>query len=586
MRALKQLWPYIARQRGFLLLVFILTLAASATAALQPWPMKWLVDYVLEQRPLPEMFAGLAGRPGTVILITVSGGLLLFALNAVLEVSSTVAWTVSGRRMVYSLSEDLFARLQRRSLLYHSRHPVGEVMSRVTSDCWAVYQLADTLLFAPLHALLTSVVMICLMLPLDPTLTWITLVTAPFMVLGSFLLGKPLRAVSLQRREVETRLQSHVQQILSGIPVVQAFVQEERERSRFEHFADEAIRLQQRSTLVGSLNSLSSGLITTVGTGIVLWVGAQHYLAGTLSIGSILAFLVYLNLLQGQMKVFASIYTTYQNFSGRVDRVLETLRGEPEIKDAPGARALQKVRGDIRFENVTFGFQPGKPVLREINVEIAAGKTVAFVGPSGAGKTTLVNLVPRFFDPWSGRVLIDGNDVREVQLSNLRAHVALVLQEPFIFPLSVAENIAFGKHGATQTQIESAAKAANAHEFICALPRGYKTILGEHGATLSGGERQRIAIARAILRDAPILILDEPTSALDAQTEKDILEALERLMQGRTTLLIAHRLSTVRRADHIMVLRDGIIVERGTHDELLARGQFYSHMHNIQFERK
>ena len=586
MRAFKHLWPYVARQRGFLLLVFVLTLAASATAALQPWPMKWLVDYVLEQRPLPETFVGLANRPSALILITVCAGLILFVLNTVLEVLSTIAWTVSGRRIVYSLSEDLFARLQRRSLLYHSRHPVGEVMSRVTSDCWAVYQLADTLLFAPLHAFLTSAVMVFLMSRLDPTLTWITLVTAPFMVLGSFVLGRPLRTVSVERREVETRLQSHVQQILSGIPVVQAFVQEERERSRFQRFADEAIRLQQRSTLVGSLNSLSSGLITTLGTGIVLWIGARHYLDGTLSIGSILAFLVYLNLLQAQMKVFASIYSTYQTFSGRVDRVLEGLTEESEIKELPAARALTKVRGDIRFENVTFGYEPGKTILRDINLDLPAGKTVAFVGPSGAGKTTLVNLVPRFFDPWTGRVFIDDQDVRELQLGSVRLCVALVLQEPFLFPLSVAENIAFGKAGATQKEIERAAEAANAHGFIGALPDGYKTVLGDYGATLSGGERQRIAIARAILKDAPILILDEPTSALDAQTEKDILEALERLMQGRTTLLIAHRLSTVRRANQIMVLRDGMIAERGTHDELLAQGRFYSHMHNIQFERK
>jgi ATP-binding cassette subfamily B protein/subfamily B ATP-binding cassette protein MsbA len=584
MRALKHLWPYVARQRGFLLLVFALTFAASATTALQPWPMKWLVDY-LEQRPIPEIFAGSMGRPGVLIAIIVSAGLLLFALNAVLEVISTLAWTLSGRRIVYSLSEDLFARLQRRSLLYHSAHPVGEVMSRVTTDCWAVYQLADTLLFAPLHALLTSTVMIFLMLPLDPTLTWITLVTAPLMVVGSFLLGKPLRAVSVQRRDVETRLQSHVQQILSGIPVVQAFVQEERERSRFQHFADEAIRLQQRSTLVGSLNSLSSGLITTLGTGLVLWFGAQHYLEGTLGIGSILAFLVYLNLLQAQMKVFANIYTTYQNFSARVDRVLESLTGEPEIKELPGARAPEKIRGDIRFENVCFGYEPGKPVLRDINLGMDAGEVVAFVGPSGAGKTTLVNLVPRFFDPWSGRVLIDGDDVRELQLGSLRAQIALVLQEPFLFPVSVAENIALGKPEATRKEIERAAETANAHDFICGLPEGYNTILGEYGTTLSGGERQRIAIARAILKNAPILILDEPTSALDAQTEKDILEALERLMRGRTTLLIAHRLSTVRHANQIVVLRDGVAAERGTHEELLARGRLYSHMH-IQFDRK
>jgi ATP-binding cassette subfamily B protein len=586
MRALKHLWPYVARQRGFILLVFALTLAASGTAAMQPWPIKWLVDYVLEQRPLPEAVARLGVGSGALILITVSAGLVLFALNAVLEVTSTVAWTLSGRRIVYTLSEHLFARLQRRSLLYHSRHPVGEVMSRVTTDCWAVYQLADTMLFAPLHALLTSAVMIFLMSRLDPTLMWITLVTAPFMVLGSLVLGKPLRTVSLQRREVETRLQSHVQQILSGIPVVQAFVQEERERSRFQHFADEAVRLQQRSTLVGSLNSLSSGLITTLGTGIVLWVGARHYLDGTLSIGSILLFLFYLTLLQAQMKVFAGIYTSYQTFSGRVERAVESLTEEPEIKDRSGAHPLQKVSGDIEFENVTFGYVPGKPVLHDISLHIAPGKTVAFVGPSGAGKTTLVNLVPRFFDPWSGRIMLDGVDVRELQLNSLRAQVALVLQEPFLFPISVEGNIAFGKPGATQKQIESAAQAANAHEFICALPQGYKTVLGDYGATLSGGERQRIAIARALLKDAPILILDEPTSALDAQTEKDIMEALERLMHGRTTLLIAHRLSTVRRARQIIVLRDGRIAERGTHDELLAQGRFYSHMHNIQFERK
>jgi ATP-binding cassette, subfamily B, bacterial len=591
MQRLRHIWPYVSRQRRFVVVVLLLTLGAAVTAALQPWPMKLLVDHVLEKRPLTpaleSFFQALSMAPstGTLLAVTVGGGLLLFALNAMLEVVSTVAWTVAGRRMVYDLAETLFAKLQRRSLLFYSRTSVGELMSRVTGDCWAVYQLADTLLFAPIHALLTTAVMIFLMSRLDPTLTWISLIAAPFMIGASFLIGKPLREASSQRREAETKLQSHVQQILSGIPVVQAFAQEERERSRFQGFADQAIRIQQRTTLMGSINALSSGLITTLGTGLILWVGAKEALAGNLSIGSLLAFLVYLNLLQAQMKILASTYTTAAGFSARVDRVIETLSAASDLPENPAAKRSEKVSGHVRFENVSFGYAPGKPVLKEISFEVQPGQAVAIVGASGAGKTTLVNLLPRFFDPSAGRVLLDRKNIREFELESLRRQIALVLQEPFLFPVSVAENIRFGRTDATQEQIEAAAHAANAHEFISRLPEGYHTVIGEHGATLSGGERQRLAIARALLKDAPILILDEPTSALDAQTEADILEALQHLMQNRTTLLIAHRLSTVRKADRIIVLQDGRISESGTHDELISRGKFYAQLHNIQFER-
>jgi ATP-binding cassette subfamily B protein/subfamily B ATP-binding cassette protein MsbA len=245
---------------------------------------------------------------------------------------------------------------------------------------------------------------------------------------------------------------------------------------------------------------------------------------------------------------------------------------------------LPSARGDIRFENVTFGYDAGQPVLRQVSLEAHPGQTIAIVGPTGAGKSTLVSLIPRFSDPWSGRVIINGSDVREIQLKSLRAHVALLLQEPFLFPFSVAENIAFARAGAARTEIEAAARAANAHKFITHLPEGYDSALGEHGATLSGGERQRLAIARALLKDAPILILDEPTSALDVETEAALLQALERLMQGRTTFIIAHRLSTVRRADSILVLVDGQIVERGTHDQLLARGEHYARLYHLQFD--
>jgi ABC-type multidrug transport system fused ATPase/permease subunit len=267
---------------------------------------------------------------------------------------------------------------------------------------------------------------------------------------------------------------------------------------------------------------------------------------------------------------------------GSALRVVEVLDADPDVADAPGALTLDAVRGELAVEDVWFDYEPGRPVLRGVSFAASPGEVVALVGPTGAGKSTLAGLVPRFFDPDAGRVALDGSDLRELRLRQVRASVALVLQESFLFPFSVAENIAYGRPGAARSEIEAAARAANAHDFVAALPNGYETVLGERGQTLSGGERQRIAIARALLKDAPVLILDEPTSALDAETEGSLLEALERLMAGRTTLIIAHRLSTIRRADLILVLRDGEIVERGRHAELVELGGHYARMHALQ----
>jgi ATP-binding cassette subfamily B protein/subfamily B ATP-binding cassette protein MsbA len=311
-------------------------------------------------------------------------------------------------------------------------------------------------------------------------------------------------------------------------------------------------------------------------------MGARHVLDGKLTIGHLLVFLVYLTTLQAQVKVLAAVQTTWRSVSASLERVSEMLEGSAEVKEAADAASLPPVRGEIVFENVTFGYEPGRPVLRELSLRVSPGETVAIVGLSGCGKTTLVNLVPRLFDPSSGCVQVDGHDLRTVQLESLRRQVGVMLQEPFLFPLSVAENIAFGRPEAGREEVVAAARVASAHAFIERLPSGYDTVLGERGVTLSGGERQRLAIARALLKNAPILILDEPTSSLDAQTEMELLDALERLMVGRTTLLIAHRLLTVRRANRIVVLQDGVIREEGTHAELLEHEGLYAQWHDMQ----
>lgn len=592
-RNYRRILRYAVKRWPALLLILGLTGASSAVAVLQPWPLKILVDYALGGHAAPAVLRTILERiwvdptPGVLIVTAVLAGIGIFALQSLLRVAITWVWSATSQHLLYELAADLFSRLQRLSLLFHRRRPIGDSLSRLTGDTWCVCTVTDSLLLAPAGSVFTLATVSAVAWRLDPQLTVLSVALAPVLAGSALHFGKRLKQRARQDREAASLLMSFVQQTLAAIPVVQAFGTENRNRLRFLLLSRNAVTATQRLMLVKTTFLSINGLVTAVGAAIVVFFGGQRVLSGEITVGSLLVFVTYLRSLQGAIGGLMTHYGSLKSQEASIDRVLEILDSEELVRNAPHAIPLPAPSsgrcGHVAFEEVTYGYEPGRPVLHGITLEARPGECVAIVGSTGAGKSTTLSLIPRFIDPWNGRITMDGTDLRDVQLDSLREQVAVVLQEPFLLPLTVAENIAYGRPDADRDEIVAAAVAANAHEFIRRLPGGYDAVVGQRGATFSGGEKQRLSIARALLKDAPVLIMDEPTSALDVQTETQILEALERLMEGRTTFIIAHRLSTVRRADRIIVLEDGRAVETGSHHDLTAAVGRYHSYYALQF---
>jgi ATP-binding cassette subfamily B protein/subfamily B ATP-binding cassette protein MsbA len=564
-------WPTLALVVGAMVLQI-------AFEVLKPWPMKFIVDHVLDGHTLPPLLRDTMERiPGegtseALLFWGIAATLLVFLLEWAFGLAGALAGIRFSQRMVHALAADLFTHLQRLSVGFHSRRAVGDLVRRVTNDCGCVTTIVKDGLLSVFGSAVTIAVMFWLMWQIDVTLACLALLVVPFMSLTIRACSGPLVRRSQEEQDTDGRIYTHVEETFSAIPAVQANGMEEAQERGFRERTSATLAATLRLTSVELGLKVVLGLITALGSAGVLWIGTNHVMRGQLTVGGILVFLSYLESLYTPLN--AALYTpaTIQGAAGSAARVLDILETRQEVADRPGAPSLTEVRGHIQFESVTFGYDPERAVLQQVSFDVEPGEVVAITGPSGAGKTTLAALILRFVDPWEGRVLVDGHDLRDVRVESVRASVGLVLQENVLFPTTIAENIAYGRPGASRRDIETAAAAADADEFIRGLPGGYDAVVGERGATLSGGERQRIAIARAVLKNSPILILDEPTSALDIGTEGRLLDALERLMRGRTTFIITHRLSTMRRAHRAFVMEHGRLTEVGAHQTFAGTG--------------
>ncbi len=512
--------------------------------------------------------------------------LAIAVLDGICTYTEKYLTTSVGQWVTFDLRRAIYSHVQKLSLSYHDQKRTGDLISRITDDIDAIQSFIQSGLLSSVVNLVTLVGMVGVMFYLNWRFTLIALSVAPILFGIVYSYTRRIKKAARAVRKKEGEITSVVEEVLSSIRVVKAFAREDYEVRRLEEQGLESVELSLRARSLKAKLTPIVGFVVAVGTALVLWFGARLVMENALTAGSLVVFILYLSKMYKPMQELSKMTDTYTKAAVGYERIQEVLETHREVKDSKRAIRASRFRGKIEFEHVSFGYTPERMALEDVSFCVQPGQVAAIVGPTGAGKTTIISLIPRFYDPTSGAVKIDDTDIRRFQQKSMRGQISFVLQETLLFHSTVWQNIAYGKPEASRQEILRAAEIANATEFIAKLPQGFDTVLGERGMTLSGGQRQRLAIARAVIRNAPILILDEPTTGLDSESERLVLEALDRLMQGKTSIVIAHRLSTIRGADVIFVVHDGRIAETGRHEDLLRRNGVYTQLHNVRFNRE
>lgn len=581
----------LRQHRKSLAIALVAVLGAGIANLLQPWPLKIVFDVVDGSKPLHGwlkhfVHADLGLHRSAAIEFAALTLIAIAAFGSLCSYIESYMTSSVGQWLTHDLRLMLYDHLQHLSLAFHNHKQTGDLIGRLTTDIDAVQTFVVSGLVGFITDCITLLGMAAVMLYLNWRFTVIALSVAPILFALTYSFTRRSKKASREVRKKQSEIVSLMQENLSAIGIIKTFTREEYEQHRLDQGSRTSVNMALRARSLKAKLSPLVDIVVAVGTALVLWLGGELVLTGGLSAGSLIVFIWYLGKMYKPMQDFAKLADTYSRAAVGYERIGEVLEAVPEVQDLPLARFAPNFAGEITFERVSFSYIAAQPVLTDVSFNIEAGQTAALVGPTGAGKTTIAALIARLYDPRSGVVKIDGRNIREYQQKSMRKQIGFVLQDSILFHTTIWENIAYGKPGATRKEILRAAELADVDEFICKLPAGYETLVGERGVTLSGGQRQRIAIARAIIRDTPILILDEPSSGLDAASERMVFGALERLMKGKTTLVIAHRLATVQRADRIIVVNQGRIVESGKHEQLLKDGGLYATLYEIQFSPK